>query len=64
MLEKFRNTCLELCNLDPARFFTVTDLAWQATLKLNRLKLDILNDTNMLLMIEKGIRGGICHAIH
>ena len=64
VLEDFRNTCLKLCNLDPARIFTVSGLAWQAALKLTRLKLDILNDINMLLMIKKGITGGICHAIH
>ena len=27
-------------------------------------KLDLLTDFGMLLMIQKGIRGGICHAIH
>ena len=24
----------------------------------------ILTDIDMLLMVEKGIKGGICHAIH
>ena len=28
------------------------------------VELDLLFDINMLLMVEKGIRGGICHAIH
>ena len=28
------------------------------------IKLKLLTDVNMLLMAEKGIRGGICHAIH
>ena len=31
-------------------------------LKKTKVKLDLLTDTNMLLMIEKGIRGGVCHS--
>ena len=30
--------------------------------KENRLKLEFLTDNDILLMVEKGIRGGICHA--
>ena len=29
-----------------------------------KVKLDFLIDIDMLLMVEKGIRGGICHAIY
>ena len=28
------------------------------------MKLDLLTDTDMLLMVEKGIKEGICHGIH
>ena len=46
--------------LDPANLL----LAWQACLKKPNVKLELLTDYNMLLMVEEGIRGGICHAIH
>ena len=32
--------------------------------KKDRVELEVLTDINMLMMLEKGIRGRICHAIH
>ena len=29
-----------------------------------KVKLDILTNIDMLLMLEKGFRGGICHSIY
>ena len=39
-------------------------LAWQAALKTTKVKLELLPDSDMLLMGERDIRGGICTAIH
>ena len=39
-------------------------LAWQTVSKKVKVKLDVLTDINMLLTVEKGITGGICHAIY
>ena len=39
-------------------------LAWQACLKKTKVELELLTDIDMLLMVEKGTRGGICQAIH
>ena len=36
----------------------------EAALKKTKLKLDLSTDIDMLLMVEKGIRGGICHSIY
>ena len=36
----------------------------KACLKKTEVKLELLTDNDMLLMVEKGIRGGICHALH
>ena len=62
--ERIREICLEIYQLDPAHFLSTPGLAWQACLKKARVKLELLTDINMLLMIEEGIRGGICQAIH
>ena len=32
--------------------------------KKTNVKLELLTDYDMLLMVEEGIRGGICHSIH
>ena len=46
------------------KFLSARGLAWQAALKKTKVKLDLLTDIDMLLMVEKGIRGGICHYIY
>ena len=56
--------CLEIYELDPTRFLTAPGLAQQGALEKAKVKLDLSTDINMLLMVEKDIRGGICHAIH
>ena len=56
--------CIEIYELDPAHFSSAPRLAWQACFKKTVVKLELLTDIYMLLMVEKRIRGGICHAIH
>ena len=51
--------CLKIFELDPAELFSAPILAWHAALKRKKVKLDLLTDINMLLIVEKGIRGGI-----
>ena len=62
--KKFRNMCLEIYELDPAKFLSAPGLEWEAVLKKIKVKLDLLTDINIFLMIEKGIRGEICHSIY
>ena len=63
VFENFRNACLSNYELDPAHFVSLPGLAWQACLKKTNVELELLTDYDMLLMIEEGIRGGICHTI-
>ena len=64
VFESFRNMFTEVYELDPAHFLSAPGLAWQVCLKKTDVKLELITDVDMLLMVEKGIRGGICHAIH
>ena len=61
VFENFRKTCLYYYNLDPAHYYTSPGLAWDACLKETGQELQLLHDYDMLMMFEKGIRGGISH---
>ena len=50
----------KIFEIDPAK---CSGLPWQAALKKTKVKLDFWTDFVMLLMVEKSIRGGICHSI-
>ena len=62
--ENFRNMGINIYKLDPLKFFLAPGLALQAALKKTKAKLHLLTDIDMLLVVEKGIRGGICNAIY
>ena len=59
VFENFRDICLKNYVLDPVYYFTAPGLAWDACLKITNIDLELLSDPDMLLMFEKGIRGGI-----
>ena len=61
VFENFRKTCLKYYKLDPCHYYTAPGLAWDACLKLTKQELQLLTDYDMLMMFEKGIRGGISH---
>ena len=62
VFENFRDKCNEIYELDPIYFVSAPGLAWQACFKKSGVKLELLTDYEMLLMVENGIRGGICQA--
>ena len=64
VFENFRKMCIKVYELDPAHFLSAPGLAWQGCLKKTKVKLELITDNDTLLMVEKGIRGGMCHAIH
>ena len=64
IFESFKNKCIEIYELDHAHFLSTPGLTYQTCLKKTEVKLELLTNVDMLLMVGKGIGGGICHAIH
>ena len=64
VFEKFKKMCFVIYEIDPAYFFLIPGLTWQVALKKIKVEIELLTDTVMLLVAEKGIRDGIRHAIH
>ena len=61
VFENFRKTCLKHYKLDPAHYYTSPGLAWDACLKETGQQLELLHDYDMLMLFERGIRGGMTH---
>ena len=64
VFEAFRDTCLKHYSLDPAHFYMAPGLVWKTYFRKTRVRLELLSDPDMLLMFERGIRGGITQAVH
>ena len=61
VFEKLIKTCLDYYGLDPCHYFSSPGLSWNAMLKMTGTELELINDIDMHLFIEKGMRGGISY---
>lgn len=59
VFENFRKNCHNIYGLDPAHYFTAPGFSFDAMLRHTKVELQLLTDVDMLLFVEKGIRGGI-----
>ena len=64
VFENFRKIHLKIYYLDPKKVLSAPGLAWKAALKKTEVKWELSTEIDMLLIIKKGIRGGICYANH
>ena len=64
VFKNFRNMCINIYELDSAKLLSAPGLAWQTALRRTKVKLDLLSDIDILLIVEKAIRGGIYHSIY
>ena len=63
-LRTFKISVLKYINLTLLVFFIAPGLVQKAVLKKTKVELDHLADVDMLSIIEKGNRGGVCQTIH
>ena len=54
IFEIFRQKCLEYYALDPAHYYTAPGLSWDAALKMTKVNLELFDDIEMHLIVEKG----------
>jgi len=59
IFENFRDVCMKTYKLDPTWYYTAPGLSWDAALECTGVHLELLSDPVMLLMVKRGIRGGI-----
>ena len=63
VFENFRDMFLEIYDLDRTKFLPASGLSLQAALrKTKKKKLNLLTDIDVVLTVEKGIRGAICQS--
>jgi hypothetical protein len=60
VLRNFRQTCYKCYGLDPANYISCPGLAWDAMLLKTGIHLELITDLEILDMIERHKRGGLC----
>ena len=60
IFENFRETCHTNYGLDPANYVSAPGLAWDAMLLNTKVELDLITDLEIMDMIERQKRGGLC----
>ncbi|XP_053598598.1 uncharacterized protein LOC128668826 [Microplitis demolitor] len=59
IFQNFRHNYMATYSLDPLHYYTAPELAFDAMLKYTHVELELFTDPEMMLFIEKGIRGGV-----
>lgn len=59
VFENFRETCIRSYGLDPAHYYTLPGFTWDAMLKHTGVTFELFTDIDMVMFIERGVRGGL-----
>ena len=60
VFDNFRKICIEYSKFDPTNYLIAPGIAWDAMLLQTKVKLDLITAVEMLSMIERQKRGGLC----
>ena len=55
-----KTTCIDYYHLNPANYLTFPGLAWDAMLLKTNINLELINDLQVLDIMERMKRGGLC----
>ena len=61
-MEKFRQECINVFDLDPAHYYSLPGYSCDAMVKYCQVELELLSDLVVYMFFEKSLRGGICQA--
>ncbi|XP_077260838.1 uncharacterized protein LOC143896720 [Temnothorax americanus] len=59
IFKNFRDACSASYGLDPAHYYTLPGYTWDAMLRHTGVRFELLTDIDMVLFVERGIRGGL-----
>ncbi|XP_071635068.1 uncharacterized protein [Temnothorax longispinosus] len=59
VFENFRDSCVASYGLDPAYYYILPGFTWDAMLKHTCINFELLTDVDMVMFVERGIRGGL-----
>ena len=61
VFEHFRSTCISDYKLEPAHYMSSPGYGWDSCLLMTKAKLDLITNPDMLYMIKRSKRGGLCY---
>ena len=61
VFETFISVCLKDYGLDPSHYISSPSLSWDTMLKMMSIKLEKIDNIDVHLFLEKGVRGGVSY---
>ena len=60
VFQKFSDFSYKTYNLDPRHSYTLLGFSWESMLKMTKIELELISNSDMYLFLMDTIRGGIC----
>ena len=58
VFEKFRNNSLKTYGLWPSYYLSAPALSWDVILNMTKVEIELIQDSDMFIFFEEGMRGG------